>query len=108
MMSGIAVCEPWPISTAGLTIQIVPSGERLAQALTVLAPPAGVWASGAPLPSRASGVAAQPSRRMPKRSEGTRLNSSHSQISYAVFCLKKKKKKYWEFVLFYYTIVLFV
>src|SRR5688572_17549418 len=27
------------------------------------------------------------------RSEGTRLNSSHSQISYAVFCLKKKKKK---------------
>src|SRR3990167_3700241 len=24
------------------------------------------------------------------RSEGTRLNSSHSQISYAVFCLKKK------------------
>src|SRR5438270_7418193 len=26
------------------------------------------------------------------RSEGTRLNSSHSQISYAVFCLKKKKK----------------
>src|SRR5205085_9743757 len=26
------------------------------------------------------------------RSEDTRLNSSHSQISYAVFCLKKKKK----------------
>src|SRR5206468_6701031 len=24
------------------------------------------------------------------RSEGTRLNSSHDQISYAVFCLKKK------------------
>ena len=27
------------------------------------------------------------------RSEGTRLNSSHLVISYAVFCLKKKKKK---------------
>src|SRR3989475_5862860 len=26
--------------------------------------------------------------------KSTRLNSSHSQISYAVFCLKKKKKKY--------------
>src|SRR2546422_4198558 len=26
------------------------------------------------------------------RSEGTRLNSSHGYISYAVFCLKKKKK----------------
>src|SRR2546427_4897366 len=39
--------------------------------------------------------------RPPTRPEGsssrdrksTRLNSSHSQISYAVFCLKKKKKK---------------
>src|SRR5476649_3093416 len=27
------------------------------------------------------------------RSESTRLNSSHTVISYAVFCLKKKKKK---------------
>src|SRR5688572_31365931 len=31
-------------------------------------------------------------RQMPDR-KSTRLNSSHSQISYAVFCLKKKKKK---------------
>src|SRR5688572_33298043 len=34
--------------------------------------------------------------RLPVRSEdrkSTRLNSSHSQISYAVFCLKKKNKK---------------
>src|SRR2546427_6483195 len=32
---------------------------------------------------------------LPARAEdrkSTRLNSSHSQISYAVFCLKKKKK----------------
>src|SRR2546427_1100289 len=33
---------------------------------------------------------------MPHKGDGdrksTRLNSSHSQISYAVFCLKKKKK----------------
>src|SRR3712207_7721071 len=27
-----------------------------------------------------------------RRSEGTRLNSSHANISYAVFCLKKKKQ----------------
>src|SRR2546430_7156807 len=26
--------------------------------------------------------------------KSTRLNSSHSQISYAVFCLKKKKRHY--------------
>src|SRR5690606_41848032 len=30
--------------------------------------------------------------RFPFRSEETRLNSSHVKISYAVFCLKKKKK----------------
>src|SRR2546430_6819134 len=29
--------------------------------------------------------------------KSTRLNSSHSQISYAVFCLKKKKKKLHSF-----------
>src|SRR2546430_7831309 len=30
--------------------------------------------------------------RPPQDRKSTRLNSSHSQISYAVFCLKKKKK----------------
>src|SRR2546427_8761422 len=30
---------------------------------------------------------------VPRDRKSTRLNSSHSQISYAVFCLKKKKKK---------------
>src|SRR2546427_13288687 len=34
------------------------------------------------------GRSAQPGDR-----KSTRLNSSHSQISYAVFCLKKKKKR---------------
>src|SRR5688572_32469720 len=29
----------------------------------------------------------------PEDRKSTRLNSSHSQISYAVFCLKKKKKE---------------
>src|SRR5215469_17957309 len=38
--------------------------------------PAG-WAPAAPRPDR----------------ESTRLNSSHVEISYAVFCLKKKKKR---------------
>src|SRR5438552_18493205 len=32
-----------------------------------------------------------PPRRRRSRSESTRLNSSHQIISYAVFCLKKKK-----------------
>src|SRR2546430_13496592 len=33
-----------------------------------------------------------PRRRRDLDRKSTRLNSSHSQISYAVFCLKKKKK----------------
>src|SRR5712664_2160312 len=33
------------------------------------------------------------------RSEEQRLNSSHDQISYAVFCLKKKKKKNKNYIL---------
>src|SRR5438270_7478127 len=32
-------------------------------------------------------------RRLHKDRKSTRLNSSHSQISYAVFCLKKKKRE---------------
>src|SRR6516165_6046992 len=31
-----------------------------------------------------------------KDRKSTRLNSSHSQISYAVFCLKKKKEQNWQ------------
>src|SRR2546430_12701620 len=39
--------------------------------------------------------------------KSTRLNSSHSQISYAVFCLKKKKKinTHWITIELTYTIV---
>src|SRR2546430_8848663 len=39
-------------------------------------------------PRAAAGAGRHPHRRDRK---STRLNSSHSQISYAVFCLKKKK-----------------
>src|SRR5256885_10512303 len=34
-------------------------------------------------------------RAMPLDRKSTRLNSSHLVISYAVFCLKKKKTLYW-------------
>src|SRR5205085_11891432 len=54
-------------------------------------------------PSAAWGKRGRPPTRPPWRRRGrrtgcgdrksTRLNSSHSQISYAVFCLKKKKKE---------------
>src|SRR2546430_9385626 len=34
-----------------------------------------------------------PPKRISQDRKSTRLNSSHSQISYAVFCLQKKKNK---------------
>src|SRR2546430_9273018 len=40
--------------------------------------------------ARPVGIERQPELLVDRKS--TRLNSSHSQISYAVFCLKKKKK----------------
>src|SRR5688572_31861283 len=71
---------------------------------TLFRSPAAVWIrrSGQCRPRLPPGV---PPRRLrvlhggtPGGSRGgdrksTRLNSSHSQISYAVFCLKKKKKQ---------------
>src|SRR5688572_32114096 len=47
-------------------------------------------------PGYSASQAAWNSRCFEKDRKSTRLNSSHSQISYAVFCLKKKKKKYEE------------
>src|SRR2546421_1034913 len=40
--------------------------------------------------ARAGGARREP--RQPQDRKSTRLNSSHDQISYAVFCLKKKKQ----------------
>src|SRR5689334_24008570 len=44
-------------------------------------------ATGQPLPLETSAIRESLDRK------STRLNSSHSSISYAVFCLKKKKKQ---------------
>src|SRR2546430_5928117 len=46
-------------------------------------------AAGRPAPA----AARRAGRRRGGDRKSTRLNSSHSQISYAVFCLKKKKKE---------------
>src|SRR2546430_4223733 len=43
------------------------------------------------LPSELTGEFTAASPELPKDRKSTRLNSSHSQISYAVFCLKKKR-----------------
>src|SRR3712207_7508347 len=43
---------------------------------------------------RSSGVEAEGLHPVGVDRKSTRLNSSHANISYAVFCLKKKKEKY--------------
>src|SRR2546421_9390634 len=50
---------------------------------------------GAGLESRVFEGAVEPDAQLPGHLDrkSTRLNSSHDQISYAVFCLKKKKHK---------------
>src|SRR5690606_39937492 len=57
------------------------------------------WVSLLPQINNNHGVSAQPACLPPHQThafqdrKSTRLNSSHVKISYAVFCLKKKKKK---------------
>src|SRR2546427_3452189 len=55
----------------------------------------GIGGRGVVEPAAALGIgrAVAGGRCRPRDRKSTRLNSSHSQISYAVFCLKKKKKK---------------
>src|SRR3712207_7498341 len=51
--------------------------------------------AGLDLPElRASGRLVDVDRHARRDRKSTRLNSSHANISYAVFCLKKKKKEY--------------
>src|SRR2546427_11448247 len=61
----LSLHDALPISPAARRARVGPRGRML-------------WARG---------------RRPWRDRKSTRLNSSHSQISYAVFCLKKKKKK---------------
>src|SRR2546430_10995964 len=66
-------------------LQVPPGVQRRACLARVRAVPGREVAAGAQLD--AAGAGEQDTDR-----KSTRLNSSHSQISYAVFCLKKKKK----------------
>src|SRR3712207_8089520 len=60
-------------------------------------PPAGcrlgLMGAGGAGPSAGPGGAVHGPGPRPRDRKSTRLNSSHANISYAVFCLKKKKKE---------------
>src|SRR5215208_515470 len=65
-----------------------------------LQPTLGCWSPATARPSRRAPIAARRSDR-----NSTRLNSSHVAISYAVFCLKKKKSSH--YVLYVYDRVVY-
>src|SRR2546427_7970118 len=75
------------------------AAERAAAAAEKAAKEAAIKAararSAAPVAAKPSAAApaAGPGIAAPGDRKSTRLNSSHSQISYAVFCLKKKKPR---------------
>src|SRR2546430_11014549 len=71
---------------------------NLASRVASLAPAGEVWTTGEAARLAETYVYTDAKRRMMfplafRDRKSTRLNSSHSQISYAVFCLKKKKKQ---------------
>src|SRR2546422_4630920 len=55
--------------------------------------PAFVGGASSPAPNTGQIPADRATERTPRDRKSTRLNSSHGYISYAVFCLKKKKKR---------------
>src|SRR5206468_12127470 len=70
------------------------SGQRSVTATSALSTRAPSAARSRPprsSPPR-TGYSRSPTRASARDRKSTRLNSSHDQISYAVFCLKKKKK----------------
>src|SRR5690349_23467067 len=60
--------------------------------MTLFRSPRSTWTSVTGSGGRASSTAAEPRSARPIDRKSTRLNSSHVEISYAVFCLKKKTK----------------
>src|SRR2546421_8348346 len=75
---------------------------------STLFPYTTLFRSALPQRSRAGGgqLAGRARERGPSEDrKSTRLNSSHDQISYAVFCLKKKKKKLYQHRLTYKTLL---
>src|SRR5215217_2256656 len=76
-----------------------PDRQRLLPACAAMKRPIARGSSGGvagkrrPIARGSSGGVAGKRRPIARDRKSTRLNSSHANISYAVFCLKKKKKK---------------
>src|SRR5690625_6168201 len=76
-------------SMSGISRGISDLSEWIDEANSQLPPEAATWARLAKITEEAGEVVAA---HIGEDRKSTRLNSSHVAISYAVFCLKKKKK----------------
>src|SRR3712207_9107186 len=77
----LSLHDALPISAVGSDLSVRPSRFLFGQSSplsTLIIPPR-------------RGASASPGRALRADRKSTRLNSSHANISYAVFCLKKKK-----------------
>src|SRR5688572_30950284 len=82
----------FPYTTLFRSRPVVPAvGHRLDHEAVVVEPVADDGGAAEEEQDDGGPVGETVTRREDRKS--TRLNSSHSQISYAVFCLKKKKKE---------------
>src|SRR2546422_5845184 len=84
-----------PLDSASVVRLHLVEGSRIeAELVTTFAPESGVIVYRPPFHRDCGVPRAVCQFRTPVDRKSTRLNSSHGYISYAVFCLKKKKKKY--------------
>src|SRR3989440_4510171 len=84
---GAPSAQPQSICLTAISSARAHRGARAARATGRCGPRCGT----ARIPSARHRARRSPPRRCPADRKSTRLNSSHDQISYAVFCLKKKK-----------------
>src|SRR3712207_8930587 len=98
--TGCSRCESadrWVAAEGGVAAGSVVVGQPAVQgggALVVAAPGGGVGPLGLQGAVEPLGLAVGPGPAgLDEDRKSTRLNSSHANISYAVFCLKKKKKQ---------------
>src|SRR2546427_6945628 len=75
-------------------VELTAMTQTSTQELQALASTPGSQPAPAAPPARPAHIIGSEAEALEADRKSTRLNSSHSQISYAVFCLKKKKKRH--------------
>src|SRR2546430_9852140 len=90
--SGLGVEFAQGLAMAGADVAVVARRHERLQAVVTQLEAFGVRALAVPTDLREEVQIDAALQQVQEDRKSTRLNSSHSQISYAVFCLKKKKQ----------------